>query len=116
MVALLFFLLRLLVSPFRSISRLEAKRVEIYAKLLSGACRRIQAIPMQMRSCFAALILSLAASGASANVLISVDKNTQQMTVSFYAAPRYQFASSTGRTAYGTPNGANHPQRLYLTP
>jgi hypothetical protein len=90
-------------------------RVEIYAKLLSGACRRIQAIPMQMRSCFGALILSLVASGACANVLISVDKNTQQMTVSVDGAPRYQFAVSTGRAGYGTPNGAYHPQRLERT-
>ena len=70
---------------------------------------------MQMRSCFAALILSLVASGACANVLISVDKNTQQMTVSVDGAPRYQFAVSTGRAGYGTPNGAYHPQRLERT-
>jgi L,D-transpeptidase catalytic domain len=70
---------------------------------------------MQMGSCFAALILSLVAPGACANVLISVDKNTQQMTVSVDGAPRYQFAVSTGRAGYGTPNGAYHPQRLERT-
>jgi hypothetical protein len=57
---------------------------------------------MQMRSSFAALILSLVTSDACANVLISVDKNTQRMTISVDGAPRYQFAVSTGRAGYGT--------------
>jgi lipoprotein-anchoring transpeptidase ErfK/SrfK len=70
---------------------------------------------MQMRSSFAALILSLVTSDACANVLISVDKNTQRMTISVDGAPHYQFAVSTGRTGYGTPNGAYHPQRLERT-
>jgi hypothetical protein len=47
-----------------------------------------------------------------ANVLISVDKSTQQMSVSVDGAPRYRFAVSTGRAGYGTPNGTYHPQRL----
>ena len=70
---------------------------------------------MQMRSCFAAVILSLAAPGASANILISVDKSSQRMTVSVDSAPRYQFVVSTGRAGYGTPNGTYHPQRLERT-
>jgi lipoprotein-anchoring transpeptidase ErfK/SrfK len=70
---------------------------------------------MQMRSCFAAVILSLAAPSASANILISVDKSSQRMTVSVDGAPRYQFVVSTGRAGYGTPNGTYHPQRLERT-
>jgi lipoprotein-anchoring transpeptidase ErfK/SrfK len=68
-----------------------------------------------MRSCFAAVILSLVASGACANVLILVDKNAQQMTVSVDGVPRYHFAVSTGRAGYGTPNGTYQPQRLERT-
>jgi lipoprotein-anchoring transpeptidase ErfK/SrfK len=68
-----------------------------------------------MRSCFAAVILSLVASGAWANVLISVDKNAQQMTVFVDGAPRYHFAVSTGRAGYGTPSGTYQPQRLERT-
>ena len=49
---------------------------------------------------------------ASAKVLISVDKSTQQMSVSADGVPRYCFAVSTGRAGYGTPNGTYHPQRL----
>jgi hypothetical protein len=102
--------------PLGEIGLVETKlRVDTYAKLLSCACRRIQAIPMHIRSCFAALILSLVASDACANVLISIDKNTQQMTVSVDGAPRYHFVVSTGRAGYGTPNGAYHPQRLERT-
>jgi len=70
---------------------------------------------MQMRSCFAAVILSLAAPSASASILISVDKSSQRMTVSVDGAPRYQFVVSTGRAGYGTPNGTYHPQRLERT-
>ena len=70
---------------------------------------------MQMRSCFAAVILSLAAPGASANILISVDKSSQRMTVSVDSSPRYQFVVSTGRAGYGTPTGTYHPQRLERT-
>ena len=70
---------------------------------------------MHMRSCFATVVLSLVASGACANVLISVDKNAQQMTVSVDGAPRYQFSVSTGRAGYGTPNGTYQPQRLERT-
>ena len=47
-----------------------------------------------------------------ANILISVDKSTQQMSVSVDGVPRYRFAVSTGRAGYGTPNGTYHPQRL----
>ena len=49
---------------------------------------------------------------AFARVLITVDKNSQQMSVSVDGVPRYRFAVSTGRAGYGTPNGTYHPQRL----
>src|SRR5690348_610188 len=49
---------------------------------------------------------------AFAEVLISVIKSTQQMSVSVDGVPRYRFAGSTGRAGYGTPNGTYHPQRL----
>jgi len=49
---------------------------------------------------------------AFGEVVISVDKSTQQMAVSVDGVPRYRFAVSTGRAGYGTPNGTYHPQRL----
>ena len=60
-------------------------------------------------------VLALGAGPAFANVLISVDKSTQQMSVSVNGAPRYQFTVSTGRPGYGTPSGTYHPQRLERT-
>jgi hypothetical protein len=63
----------------------------------------------------AAALAILLASQASAHVLISVDKGSQQMTVSLDGAPRYRFSVSTGRPGYGTPNGTFHPQRMELT-
>lgn len=59
---------------------------------------------------YAAALLTIQLSPASANVLISVNKNTQQMSVSVDGVPRYGFAVSTGRAGYGTPNGTYRPQ------
>ncbi len=64
---------------------------------------------------FASFALTIAALPAFADVLILVDKSTQQMSVSVDGVPRYQFAVSTGRAGYGTPNGTYHPQRLETT-
>jgi len=58
------------------------------------------------------LTFTTAAVPASADVLISVNKSTQQMSVSVDGVPRHRFAVSTGRAGYGTPNGTYHPQRL----
>jgi hypothetical protein len=49
---------------------------------------------------------------ANATVVINVDKSSQRMSVEVDGEPRYEFAVSTGRTGYGTPNGTYHPQRL----
>jgi hypothetical protein len=49
---------------------------------------------------------------AVAEILISVNKSTQQMSVSVDGVPHYRFAVSTGRAGYGTPNGTYRPQRL----
>ena len=63
----------------------------------------------------ASFALTIAALPAFADVLILVDKSTQQMSVSVDGVPRYQFAVLTGRAGYGTPNGTYHPQRLETT-
>jgi len=63
----------------------------------------------------AAATAILLAPAAAANVLINVDKSSQQMSVSVDGAPRYHFAVSTGRPGYGTPNGTFHPQRMEPT-
>jgi len=52
---------------------------------------------------------------AAANVVVTIDKSTQRMSVSVDGAPRYSFVVSTGRAGYGTPNGTYHPQRLART-
>jgi hypothetical protein len=61
------------------------------------------------------LALTAGAMPAFAHVLIAVDKNTQQMSVSVDGMPRYQFAVSTGRAGFGTPNGTYHPQSMAAT-
>jgi lipoprotein-anchoring transpeptidase ErfK/SrfK len=65
-----------------------------------------------MCAVFAFMALTLGALPASAGVLISVDKRTQQMSVSVDGSQRYRFAVSTGRAGYGTPSGTYHPERL----
>src|SRR5580700_21420 len=71
--------------------------------------------PLLCASLAAAALTSLVASAACANVLIDVDKSTQQMSVSVDGVPRYQFTVSTGRPGYGTPSGTFHPQHLERT-
>ena len=64
---------------------------------------------------YTAALLIIETSSASASVLISVNKNTQQMSVSVDGVPRYEFAVSTGRAGYGTPTGTYSPQRMAKT-
>jgi hypothetical protein len=59
----------------------------------------------------AALTLPLA-SPARANILISIDKSTQHMSVVVDGAPRYIWPVSTGRAGYDTPNGSFKPNRM----
>ena len=59
----------------------------------------------------AALALPLS-SAARANVVISIDKSTQHMTVSVDGTARYEWPVSTGRRGYDTPNGTFKPNRM----
>jgi len=52
---------------------------------------------------------------AAAKVVVTIDKSTQHMSVAVDGTPRYNFAVSTGRAGYGTPNGTYRPQRLART-
>jgi L,D-transpeptidase catalytic domain len=51
-------------------------------------------------------------SPAAANILVSVDKKTQRMTVSVDGTTRYVWPVSTGRAGYDTPNGTYTPFRM----
>ena len=68
-----------------------------------------------LRALLAAGVLSLSAGAARASVLVSIDKSTQQMSVSVDGVPRYHWAVSTGRAGYGTPSGTYRPQRMERT-
>jgi hypothetical protein len=52
---------------------------------------------------------------AAANVVVTIDKSSQQMSVAVDGQTRYTFPVSTGRAGYGTPSGVYHPQRLART-
>ena len=68
-----------------------------------------------MRFCSSLAIAAagtLLASTADANVLINVDKSSQQMTVSVDGAPRWQWPVSTGRTGRDTPSGTFRAFRM----
>lgn len=61
----------------------------------------------------AAMLAALAfAVPANANILISVDKSAQKMTVSVDGAPRYVWPVSTGGAGYDTPAGEFTPFRM----
>jgi L,D-transpeptidase catalytic domain len=59
----------------------------------------------------AALALPLA-SPASANILITIDKSGQQMSVAVDGAQRYVWPVSTGKPGYDTPSGNYKPNRM----
>jgi lipoprotein-anchoring transpeptidase ErfK/SrfK len=63
----------------------------------------------------AAIAAACAAAPACANVVIAVDKSSQQMSVSVDGIARYHWAVSTARADYSTPNGTYHPERLERT-
>lgn len=60
--------------------------------------------------------LSMGAMGrAGADVLVMIDKSSQQMSVSVDGRPRYLWEVSTGRAGYGTPSGQFQPQWMART-
>jgi hypothetical protein len=52
------------------------------------------------------------AAPANANILITIDKSTQQMSVAVDGAERYLWPVSTGRPGYNTPSGTFKPNRM----
>jgi hypothetical protein len=59
----------------------------------------------------AALTLPLA-TPANANILITIDKSAQQMSVAVDGAQRYVWPVSTGKAGYDTPSGNYKPNRM----
>src|SRR5262249_11560055 len=68
--------------------------------------------PMFAPSVFAAALTLPLAAPASANILITIDKSAQQMSVEVDGAQRYSWPISTGRPGYDTPNGTFKPNRM----
>jgi len=56
--------------------------------------------------------LTLGVDWAKADVLITVDKTTQRMSVSVDGQPRYAWSVSTGKAGHETPAGSFTPSRL----
>jgi len=52
------------------------------------------------------------ATTARADILITIDKSTQQMSVAVDGAQRYTWPVSTGRPGYDTPSGSFKPNRM----
>ena len=63
---------------------------------------------LRLAAALAAALL-FAAAPARADLLIQIDKSTQQMTVSADGELLYTWPVSTGRDGYDTPNGAFNP-------
>jgi L,D-transpeptidase catalytic domain len=63
-------------------------------------------------SLLAAALALPPASAARANIVISIDKTTQHMSVAVDGAQRYEWPISTGRAGYETPNGTFKPNRM----
>jgi hypothetical protein len=52
---------------------------------------------------------------AEADILVTVDKTAQRLTVNVGGVTRYSWPVSTARWGYRTPNGSYRPQRLART-
>ena len=65
---------------------------------------------MVLASALAAAFLS--EQPAAANVLVTVDKSTQQMSVAVDGVPRWQWRGSTGAPGYDTPSGTFRAFRM----
>jgi hypothetical protein len=69
-----------------------------------------------LASFFGAFLLAVAMPGeAFANILITINKLDQQMTVTVDGVPKYHWPVSTGRFGYSTPSGTYHPFRMEAT-
>ena len=60
----------------------------------------------------AVVMAGLALTPARADVVVHIDKSSQRMAVSVDGMTRYNWPISTGRSGYGTPSGAYHPQLM----
>jgi len=68
-----------------------------------------------MRGFLVVLVLALACitvDDVRANVVITIDKSHQRMSVSVNGEDRYNWPISTARAGYSTPNGTYHPEHL----
>lgn len=62
--------------------------------------------------CALTTVVALSAAPASANILVTIDKSSQQMSVAVDGAQRYVWPVSTGRPGYDTPSGTYKPNRM----
>jgi lipoprotein-anchoring transpeptidase ErfK/SrfK len=60
----------------------------------------------------AAAAIAIMTAPAQANILVSIDKRSQTMSVSVDGQPSYHWAVSTARSGYSTPSGVYHPQSM----
>jgi hypothetical protein len=68
--------------------------------------------PSVLASLFIAALTLPFAFPAGANILVTIDKSAQQMSVAVDGAQRYVWPVSTGRPGYDTPNGTFKPNRM----
>jgi hypothetical protein len=66
-------------------------------------------------ACLVAVGMMAIASTARANVLITIDKSAQSMSVSVDGMTRWIWPVSTGRSGYATPSGSFQPFRMEAT-
>jgi hypothetical protein len=77
-----------------------------------GSWRGCWRAPSVLASLFTAALALPLASPAGANILVTIDKSAQQMSVAVDGAQRYVWPVSTGRPGYDTPNGSYKPNRM----
>jgi lipoprotein-anchoring transpeptidase ErfK/SrfK len=75
-------------------------------KVWAGFCRRAVAAG------FAAAAILAGGTAASADVVVTIDKGSQRMSVTVDGVPKYVWPVSTGARGYTTPSGTFQPFRM----
>jgi hypothetical protein len=82
-----------------------------YARSSGGRISIMRRLAVAVVSAAAALLVA-GVGRADANVVVTIDKSTQRMSVAVNGAIQYTWPVSTGRAPFGTPNGTFAPQLM----
>src|SRR6202451_1068914 len=97
---------RALIEPIARARLLVSGRLQTAFGYLSMRSAHVLA------AAFGVVLAAGLAAPARAEIIVNIDKTTQNMTVAVDGSQRYSWPVSTGRPGYDTPNGTFKPNRM----